>query len=200
MLKSQLILVMSLVSFSVFAQTSTTSLSQSHPAMTKNLLSVDAFPVFLSGVGIAYDRVLLPRSSVGIYGNFENLKSNNSGDNLMSLQTFGIRSRYYLTGEAADQGLYLSGALVNVSLKATVQVQGVEGTGSDKKTGFIGGAGYQILGRESSLGKFVMNFGVLAGTGYGAEYTGRLSSKGVTSVEASIKNGVGAEASLGFLF
>lgn len=204
MLKPLFAIVIALSSVVALAQTSSQRISQpvanSSVLDAKNLLSFDAYPLLLSGAGVAYDRILVPKVSIGIYGNSETLRSNNSGDNSMNLQSFGFRGRYFLTGEADDRGIYLSGALVNVSLKATVQVQGIEGTGTDKKTGFIGGAGYQHLGRESSLGKFVLNFGVLAGPGYGAEYTGRLSNKGVTSVEASIKNGVGAEASLGFLF
>jgi hypothetical protein len=166
---------------------------------TKNLLSVDTFPMVVGGLGMAYDRILVPRMSFGLYGNFETLKSNDSGDNSMKLQTRGIRTRYFMTGEAARQGFYLSGAMVNVGLTTTVRVLNVEGTGSDRKTGFLGGAGYQLLGREINSGKFILNLAVLGGTGLGADYTAR-SAQGVTTVETSLKNGLSAEASLGFLF
>ena len=200
MKKHLLLIGLILVTQSLFAvETSTIKIERGD--RPKNLLSIDSFPMILGGAGIGLDRVITSGVTLGIFGNNETLKANNSGDNSMKLQTIGIRSRYFTAGDATEKGWYFGGTLVSVNLKTTVRVlpTDAEGSASDKETGFLGMAGYQLRGNNFGQGRFIVNLGILAGTGMGAKFEAR-STSGVSSVNTTVGSGVGAEASLGFMF
>jgi hypothetical protein len=167
----------------------------------KSLLSVDGFSLMLGGIGIGFDRVISPKASVGVYGTSLKLKASDSQENSMKLQSLGIRGRYFWTGESTAQGWYAGLALSSVDLDTKVKnsLTGEETSASDKKSGFLGSAGYQISGRNIGQGKMIINLAILSGIGMGGSYEAKSSATG-TRLNTSIESGLGAEATLGLLF
>ena len=168
----------------------------------RNLVSVDGFAVLLGGAGLAYDRILTDSATIGFFGTNYRLHSNQYRDNdLMTLQSIGVRTRIFTRGSALDSGLYFGIGLVNTKLRTTVTAPttGIEGVGEDSRSGFLGSVGYQFAGRSLGQGKVQANVALVGGTGMGAKYDA-LTATSETKVDTKIKDAVGAEASLGFLF
>jgi hypothetical protein len=187
------------------AQTESISIKRSevedNQTSGKNLISTDGFAVLVGGAGIAYDRIISDSASLGLFGTAYNLHTKASKDDSMNLQSVGFRSRIFLRETAMRSGWYFSAGMVNVKLKTSVRsdTTNIEGKAQDSRTGLLGSFGYQLSGRALSAGKMQMNLAVLGGTGLGAQYSATASSTS-TEVNTQIRDGLGLEASLGFLF
>ena len=131
---------------------------------------VDAAPLLMNGVGVAYERTVWPQITVGPYISFFKLSSDPEKNNSVSFKSdvrmYGLRGRYFLSETAERSGIYIMAGLGAVDIKTAVGYSNITGDATSTSLGGIGGAGYQFIGREFSSGKMAFNLGATYANGY----------------------------------
>jgi hypothetical protein len=181
----------------------TSTLTTEEPS---NRVILDAAPLLMNGIGIAYERTFLPRLTAGPYFNMFKItgNSNDAGSATFSndVSTFGVRARYFLSDEADQNGVYVLGGLgmVKISTQANFK-DTVSGENSSSSLGGLLGAGYQFIGTRVGHGKMTFNVGGTYATGYAVETQAHSMNGGPTQVdEPKALGSIYVEAGIGYMF
>lgn len=187
----------------VLAQTKK-HLSQTETSTSESKMSIGIEPgyLFLGGIGGNFGYHLTPKTSVGVFGSiggrsYSEDQEMNTASYKSEFHSFGLESRYMLTGDLETNGAYVYPSLGFISVK--VIDYGTAKYRADLETPFARmTAGYQWASRETGF-RFLTGLGfvtaqqseVIVKDGNGAE---------VSRVKSSSFSGLAMDLSLGYTF
>ena len=145
----------------------TSSLSTVVP---ENRLMLDAAPLLMNGLGVSYERTVLPQLTVGPYVSFFKLSSDKEKTNSIEFKNdvrlYGVRARYFISEEADSNGIYLMAGIGAVEIKSNVAYSNIAASAGSTGFGGIGGAGYQLIAKNTNMGLWAINLGATYANGY----------------------------------
>lgn len=145
-----------------------------------NRVMLDGAPLLMNGVGLAYERTVFPQITFGPYVSFFKLTSDqektSSIDFKSEVRMYGLRSRYFISEEAERSGVYLMVGIGAVEVKTEAAYASVAGQATSTSLGGVGGAGYQFIASNTSMGKLAISLGATYANGYSVQNQAKMNS------------------------
>lgn len=182
------------------SQTSRTQFSEN-----KNRVMVDAAPMLIGGAGVAYERSLLTKFTVGALFSSYKFNAENEGLKESSYEgtNLGVLGRYFFEKRPDTSTPYLMGGVVATRVTAKAAFSGTQaGEGSANSVGPLAGVGYQFMNKNLIQGSSVfVDLGLTYGNGYKVTYKARSANGGQTQIQdLQASSGFYAEAQFGLTF
>ena len=174
-------------------------------SIKENRVMLDAAPLLMSGLGLAYERTLLAQLTVGPYISVFKLTSDPEKNNGASFQSdvrmYGVRARYFLSEEAERSGIYVMAGVGAVDVKTAATYTNLSADANSTALGGIGGAGYQLMGSDLANGKMAFNLGATYANGYEVKNQARFYPNSRAEVDTPKAAGsIFVEGNVAFLF
>lgn len=196
--------------------------SQNYPAKTyssavrsgystwipQNRAYVDTAYLLVDGIGVGFERSIGKSFTVGPFISFFKLNSAKEDKDIVDVesqvQQYGLKGRYFFSGNSTQKGAYAMAALMQVSAESKASILDTDsGKAKADKMGYQVGGGFQFDLKESAptSSKLVINLAGIYGTGFKTKNSASLASLDKTVVDKpEIIESIYLELSLGLLF
>ncbi len=165
---------------------------------------LDAAPLLMNGIGIAYEHTVHSKITVGPYISllkFTSTQDKNDGiDFKTDVRIYGVRARYFLSEEADQSGIYAMAGVGIVQVTTEAAYSGLSANASSVALGGMSGAGYQYIQKISDK-KLALSVGATYSSGYSVENQAIFDSQNQAEVtKPKAKGSIFLEGNIAFLF
>ncbi len=167
-------------------------------------MMLDAAPLLMNGIGIAYERTLHSKITFGPYFSllkFTSTQEKNDGiDFKTDVRIYGVRARYFLSEDADQSGIYVMAGVGAVQVATEASYSGLSANASSIALGGMSGAGYQYIQKISDK-KLALSVGATYSSGYSVENQAIFDSQSHAEVtKPKAKGSIFLEGNIAFLF